>query len=80
MLRNEQSTDKIYVIKNTETGEFWKAGSKVAWATPAAAKNAFNLHSGCRGSSEVNYTDKVYFDEQTKYTLVELNYKEVFNG
>lgn len=38
-----QTTDKLYVIVDSK-GNFVKFGSKIAWTTQAAAKNAFAFH------------------------------------
>ena len=34
----------IYVIRDTTSGIIIKFGSKAAWTSKGAAKNAFNLH------------------------------------
>lgn len=60
---------KIYAIYNIEENTFLTFGSKVAWATIGAAKAAYYLHWGCKG--KIIGTDH-YFDDQTKYQIVEL--------
>lgn len=72
MTKKDQAPNYIFVIKDTQTGLFWKAGSKVAWATPGAAKNSWNLHEGKSGSYDEDYKDRLYFDDQTRYALFEL--------
>lgn len=60
---------KVFAIYNTAEQTFLTFRSKVAWATVGAAKAAYYLHYGCKG--KVVGTDH-YFDDQTKYKIVEL--------
>lgn len=76
-LRNENVRERFFAIKRKSDGMFWFSGSKVAWATKGAAKNAFNLHSGVKGSWELGYKDKVYFDDQDIYEIVEIKAEEI---
>ena len=51
---------KIFSIRNTLLGEFVKCGTKVAWCSSGAAKNAWALRNQGR------------FDEQEHLEIVEL--------
>lgn len=63
-----KTVSNIYGIRNKATKQFITFGAKCAWATTGAAKNAFNLHSGCYlGSKKVKT-----FSEQDEYELVNL--------
>lgn len=55
---------KIYAIIDSYTQTYVSFGSKCAWVSAGAAKNAYNCHM----SSSTGKT----FDEQTKYTIVEI--------
>ena len=52
---------KIYVIIDTETGEFVAVNHRAAWTKPGNAKNAWN--------KAVSYSLKCLFDEQSRYIL-----------
>lgn len=43
-MSNYKYVNTIYVIRCVTSGMIIKFGSKAAWATKGAAKNAFNLH------------------------------------
>lgn len=59
----------IYGILDTETNQFvCFENKKLAWAKPAYAKAAWNLHSGA-----LDYFNPSHkFNEQTRYKVVEL--------
>lgn len=62
--------NSIYVIIHKQEQTFLTFRSKVAWASIAAAKNAYNLHWG-KPSRFVGKEHK--FDEQDVYEIVELS-------
>lgn len=55
----------LYAIRNKNTLEWVVFGSKVAWVSIGAAKNAFQLHMS-------HWSDTVNFDEQEDYKLVQV--------
>lgn len=55
---------KIYAIVDKHDYHYVSFGSKCAWVSSGAAKNAYNYHMHSR-------TGKT-FDEQDKYTIVEI--------
>ncbi len=63
--------DSIFVIRNTATDKFEAFGSKCAWVTSGAAKNAYNLHLGRPHTSYYN-KDAHKFDDQTQYIIEEI--------
>lgn len=67
--------NKIFAIYDTQENTFLSFRSKVAWATIAAAKNAFGLHMPRLYNEAVGYCQQ-RFDDQTRYEIVELS--EVF--
>jgi len=58
----------LYAIYNTQTNQFLKFGSKIAWTNAGAAKNAYNLHEG-NSWSKLGHK----FDEQSRYIVVTLD-------
>lgn len=52
---------KIYVIIDTENGEFVAINHKAAWTKAGHAKNAWNLKN--------SYRTNLRFDEQSRYVL-----------
>jgi len=71
---------KIYAIRDKLTGEYCVFGSKCAWVSTGAAKNAFQLHVGeyedvpCKWSRGGYRRDFIHakYDEQTQYEMVEI--------
>lgn len=62
---------KVFVIRELSTGKLIKFGSKCAWATSYAAKNAFGLHMKSTYRS-YNEDSKGLFDSQGDYYLEEI--------
>lgn len=64
-------TTKVYVIRESVTGDLIKFGSKCGWCSKGAAKNAFNLHM-------TSYYDKGWsegarlFDTQDQFIIEEI--------
>lgn len=58
----------IWVIKDSE-GKFCTFGSKCAWITEGAAKNAFHCHVK---EYSKGYGTGVKFDSQTEYNIEEI--------
>ena len=64
--------DSLYAIYDTKTGKFMKFGSKVAWASSSAAKNAYACHNQ-------TWKDQFKFDDQNRLIIVSVDAK-AFNG
>jgi hypothetical protein len=63
-----KSTD-VYVIRDVNTGQLIKFGSKCGWSSEVALKNAFNLHM--KSYFGLTYLDdtKGLFDKQTEFKI-----------
>ena len=59
----------LFAVYDTQTGQFVKFGSKIAWVSTGAAKNAFNLHNGKCGYNG----DGKGFNEQNRYIVVQVD-------
>jgi hypothetical protein len=64
--------DKLYVIVD-QSGNYVSFGSKVAWKTAGAAKNAFRCHVS-KYNPDKGYPEKVSI-EDTDYKVVEIHSK-----
>jgi hypothetical protein len=62
---------KIFGILDTETNEFVSYNSKCAWSKIGNAKNAFALHGNVYDKFAGCFV-KPYFDDQTRYVIVDL--------
>jgi hypothetical protein len=56
--------DSLYAIYDTQTAKFLKFGSKIAWTSQGAAKNAYHNYS---------WKDQLKFDEQSRYIVVSID-------
>jgi hypothetical protein len=65
-MKTKITTSKTLFVIVDEEYNFVQFNSKTAWATAAAAKNAYNCHMGG------NWDDRHLFDDQTQYRLVEI--------
>ena len=64
--------DSLYAIYDTQTGKFLKFGSKVAWTSTGAAKNAYGCHNP-------SYPGQLKFDDQNRLIIVSAD-AEAFSG
>lgn len=68
---NHTTVEAIYAIRHRETGEYIKFGSKCAWATSGAAKNAWHLHGRIYDGFAEQHV-RLKFDDQGKYEVVDI--------
>lgn len=60
----QSKLEALWVIYDTQENCFIKFGTKAAWVTSGAAKNAWNCHN-------YNWPDKtVTFNEQSRYVVM----------
>lgn len=60
----------IYCIVHVESGEFCSFGSKIAWISISAAKNAFQCHVK---EYSKGYGTSVKIEDQDEYEIIEVN-------
>lgn len=69
MPKSVRKMDTIYCIVHSESGEFCAFGSKCAWVSAGAAKNAFSCHA-------INYKDgyriPARIEDQDEYEIIEV--------
>lgn len=65
-------TTKVYVIRESITGELIKFGTKCGWASEMAAKNAFNLHMRNYFELWFDESSKGLFDKQIQFKIEEV--------
>ncbi|AKJ73528.1 hypothetical protein SP40_87 [Salmonella phage 40] len=63
-------SNSVFVIYDTVDKFLWNSGAKVGWIKSGAAKNAWNLVNS-------SWNGKKYFDNQTRYVIVELSGEHV---
>lgn len=63
---SKKQLDSLFVIYDTEDNKLWHSGTKIAWISTGAAKNAWNL-------AHYSWSHKEYFDNQTRYVIVCIN-------
>lgn len=70
MPKPNRKGNTIYCIVHKESGEFCAFGTKIAWVTIGAAKNAFSCH--VREYSK-GYGTGVKIEDQDEYEIIEIN-------
>ena len=68
---------KIFVVYDNEKKEFFKAGTKVAWKSSGAAKNAVINHNRHFLSGGSRYRS-LSFEEQDRFEVKDIDVKEYF--
>lgn len=62
-------TDRLYAVKNSETGQFFTHRGKFLWHKPGFAKNAWLAQQNWRQRPK-------HFDDQAVWTVVPMNIVE----
>jgi hypothetical protein len=66
------NTTKVYVIRDSVSGELLRFSSKCGWCSPMAAKNAFNLAMYSYYDLDYFGDRKGLFDKQDQFTIEEI--------
>lgn len=73
----QSKLEELWVVYDTQENCFVKFGTKAAWVTSGAAKNAWNCHN-------YNYIRHVTFNEQSRYVVMNVFdlawWKQTFMG